>query len=382
MATNYPNPLSRSYLQGVLDQRPTADAIRKNYIGANLLPFENVTEWDLTWDVVQAENNLAGIFAINGIPVPGSDMMFSQAFATVQSIMATRIVDPVAVFNFRDPGTVNINSTPDRIAYDRATRAVRRALVQCDDEVDGTLEYMRMQAMQGQIVWPPKDADGNAISVKMPQWGAADFVMTYPFRTVFKQKATTLAGYGTRVGGRVAWSSASATIMRDLETIRELIQMTTGLPAVGSTLLCSSSLLSYLAFNTEVIDRMKYNDQGLGYISIPALKNYLTTAFGYNIVEYDAQWTYRSSVDSPSGPTVSMVPFLPRTRALILPPNVKFGSFAVAPTPAPENTYVNGKMVWKYSNPKPGFQTELGVTITGFPMITESQSIFVFDWDS
>lgn len=382
MATNYPNPLSRYYLQEVLEKRPTEGAIRQNYIGAQLLPFENVTEWDLTWDVVQSENNLAGIFAVNGKPVPGSDIMFSQAWATVQSIMAMRIVDPVAVFQMRDAGTVNVNSTADRIAYDRALKAVRRALIQCDDEIDSTIEYMRMSAMQGQIVWPPKDVNGVAITNKMPQWGEADFVMTYPFRTAFVQSATTLTGYSSRPGGHVAWSSPSATIMKDLEVIRELIQMTTGLPAVGSTVLCSSSLLSYMAFNTEVLGRMTYNDSGLQYVSVPALKNFLTTSLGYNFVEYDAMWTYRTNIDSASGPSVNLVPFLPRNKALILPPNIKFGNFAVAPTPAPDNTYVNGKMVWKKTDDEPGFQTRLGVTITGFPMVKEADSIFVLTWDS
>lgn len=375
----YPNPLNRTYLQGVIQARPDNEALRRNYAGLTILPAENVTEWDLTWDVVQAENNLAGIYAINGKPVPGSDVSFSQMFATVQTIAAMRIVDPVAVFNMRDAGEVSVTSRADQSAYDRAKRAVKRALEQCDDEVDATIEYMIMSALQGQIIWPPRDSSGNIITNKMPQWGEGEFIMTFPFRTEFIQKASTLTGVDSRAGGHVVWSNSGAKILQDLEVIAQLITRTTGLPARGSTLLMSSDVLSYMAFNSDLVSRITYTESSIKFIDTGKLKEFLMDGMGFKVVEYDAQWTYRTNVASSSGPTINRVPFLKPGRVIVLPPGENFGNFAVAPTPAPDNEYVNGKMVWTSTNPEPGFETKLGVTITGFPVLKAADSIFVFD---
>lgn len=379
MATEYPNPLSRAFLQEVVEQRPDEMAIRKNYIGSTLLPFEDVDEYQLTWDTVKAENGLAGIYAIRGRPVPGSDRLFEQMFARVQHVMATRIVDPYSVMVLRDPGMVGVRSRAESSARERSLRKIRESIEWCDDRIDTTIEYMIMNTLQGSITWPPTDADGAAITEVAPEWGEASFTMTFPLRSTFNQAATTLVGYDSRAGAQVAWNDTSASPIKDLEVIAELIWRTTGLPARGSTIICSASVLSYLAFNTEFVNRITGTESGIRFLDIGALKEFIATNLGFKFLEYDAMWTYRTSVGSDAGPTISSVPFLPAGRCIILPPGEDFGTFATAPAPGQDDAFDTGKYVWVAKDEEPPFETRLGEGIIGFPMPKRIDSVFVFD---
>ena len=86
-----------------------------------------------------------------------------------------------------------------------------------------------MQALQGSIVWPPNDEDGNAITDLMPEWGDLQLTINYPLRSNFNQAATTLVGYNSRTGGAKAWTDTASNPVLDLEVIAQLIVKTTGL---------------------------------------------------------------------------------------------------------------------------------------------------------
>ena len=377
--TDYPNPLDRSFLMDVIQSRPDERAIRRNYIGQTLLPKKDVYEYELNWDVMQAENGLAGVYALNGRPVPGSDKLFSQMFARVQNIMASRILDPYAIMTIRDIGTVGVTSRAEKSARTRAMREVRDKIEWCDDRIDSTLEYFVMQAMQGQIVWPPVDSAGATITELAPEWGEASFTLVFPFRAAFKQSASTLSGYNSRAGGGAAWDDPASDPMLDLEVISELIWKTTGLSARGSTIICSESVWSRMVTNTTVLARLAATETGIRFLNVGNLKDFLANDLGFKFMPYDAMWTYRTSADSSSGPTINSVPFLADGQVLILPPAEKFGDLAFAPVAGPDQIYVHGKLPYSYTQPTPPFHSELGIQTIAFPMLTAAGSIFVLD---
>jgi len=355
-------------------KRPTSYT-RQGYMGRKLLPERPVYEYELAWDAVKAENQLAGVYTFAGKPVPGSDMLFEQMFADVINLMAMRIIDPETVMKLREPGQPSL-SMSDRGAQAKAKRKYREYVEWCDDRIEALVEYLIMCAMQGQLNWPPAEI---ATANWEPQYGDAIFNITFPHRSTFKQVATTLEGYDSRPGARVSWKSTSADPFLDLEVIAELIAETTGLSARNSTILCSTGVLSYLTQNTKFLDRVAGTDRGIDFLNVSLIKDYIRDQIGYKFVEYDAQYTYRTDVGSEDGPTINAMRFLPRGRLLILPPGEEFGFFATAPSAGPNRAYSTGKYTWVYDQPTPPWETQMGIGQIGFPILQRADSIFVFD---
>jgi hypothetical protein len=373
----HPNPLSKVFLTGVVETRPDHDAWRSQYIGTSLLPFREVPGYKLAWDVISSENNLAGLFAINGRPVPGSEMMFEGVFQEVMNIMSSRVIHPEDVMLLREPGEPAVGT----MTYDMKTKAQRKVrdnIAACDDEVDAQVEYLIMQALQGSITWPPRDADGNAITTKMPQWGNLDVVINFPLRAAFNQKASTLTGHNSRAGTQVVWTTeATSNPIKDLEVIAQHIVNTIGIDAHGSTIIMSSNLMSYLAFNATIVSWVKGTESGIKMISVPELQDFIKTRIGYEIKLYGARWTYRSSVESESGPTINSVPFMGDNTLFIIPPGVKIGYFAVAPSP--DGEYKKGKYTWMVQDKEPPWETRVGEGLVGFPILERADQIYIFD---
>jgi hypothetical protein len=372
MASEFPNPLSIHYILGAIDARPTSYT-RQGFIGRKILPEKVVGGDSLTWDIVTAENGLAGIYAVGGRPVPGSDMLYSQAFANLVNLGAARYINRNTVKILRDPGMPNIRSVAERSAATKAREAVNKAIEWCDDRVETLIEYLATSALQGQIDWPPPGLTSQ------PEWGNATFQLTLPFRSEFKQAATTLTGYDSRTGGATSWKEASSDPVKDLEVIGEYITETTGLAARGSTIVCSSGVLSYLTQNTKLVNRITGTDQGIRFLDLKTFKDFMAENLGYKFVEYDAQYTYRTNIDSDSGPTINAVRFLPRGRCLILPPGEAFGNMVTTESAGPGDQYYTGKFPWLVTDDEPPFETRLGIAGMFFPVMLRPGSIFVFD---
>lgn len=378
MASLHPNPLSRTYLDGVLKERPDHDAWRAQYIGPTLFPKKDVPAYRLAWDVIRSENNLAGIYAINGRPLPGSDMRFAEKFQEVQNIMSSRVIDPEDVMYLREAGEVAVGSAGwnlKRAAQDH----INAQISACDDEIDAQKEYLALKALQGQIVWPPVDGSGNAITPAMPQWGHVQITVNYPIRTVFNQDATTLVGYSARTGGAAAWTdTVNSNPLLDLEVIAELIEETIGVNAHGSRIICGGGLLSRLCFNEEIISWIKGNGEGtIKYVAPEEVKGLIKTKIGYTLEEYNAKWTYRSNLDSPDGPTITAVPFLTRNRMIIIPPGVDLGYMASAPSP--DGKYQSGKYTWSVRDEEPPWETRVGAGEVCWPVFKNADAVFLFD---
>jgi hypothetical protein len=374
-------------MDSLIRERPDKDALRKNYIGTSMLPIKPVSEYELTWDVIQSANHIAGIYSMDGTPIPGNDPSFYQMMANVINIMASRKLDEETVMTLREPGELALKSRVVQSKRDKALRILRNKTGNADDEVDTTIEYLIMSALQGSIPWPPTDDDGVAISGAPAYWGNASFTLDLGLRAAFVQDISSLAGYDSRAGGGYNWKHASADPVLDLEVIRELGVQTVHMPYYGSTIIMSEVVLSWMATRPNVLqwfrgDTGPASDTGQKFINITRLREFLGAQLGYKIKLYDSVFTYESNLGSESGQTENWVHFLKPGKIIIIPPGAlgsNIAYFATAPTSGADDSYRTGKYSWAEKQRKPPWSWEVGVGIKGFPILKSTQEIMVFD---
>lgn len=387
----YPNDmLSPTFLMGAIQERPSRNAIKQNYIGETLFPRKDVPERRLMWDSMVSENNLAGFYAPKGSAVPGSDLMFATHFADLVDVKASRYLDADLIAKVRDPGMPAVikaagDSFTVKGIMERVNSHVRDNLSWCDDAVDAQLEYMALGAITGSIVWPPKDANGVSIVDPMPHWNPEmELSVTFPLRAEFQQDASTLTGYKSRTGGGYAWTNASADPIKDLEVIAEFMVEQVGIDPFGAKIIMSRSTLSRIAFLPNILRWLTgatsasvLNAESTPqYADVSTVKNFIQTRLGYDIVTYDAQWTYRTLNKTTGVETVNRVKFLQEGKVIILPKGFDLGFMAMAPHETQAGNWVTGKSAWYWQNDKPPIMREMGVNIVAFPVINYPDEIF------
>lgn len=380
MAFNPMHMLTRAYLMGAIESRPTSEAIRQGYIGPRLLPWKETPVRNFAWDVLYPENALAGIYDPRGEAIPGDDLLFSSLIAEVADVKAKRVLDSWTVQTLRDPATVSVfDATMASSPSARSTRARLREnfsklMAWCQDRIMAQYEYLTMQALQGQIDWPPKDQSGSTISDPEPWWNAAlSFSIVLPIPAAFKQNASTISGWNSRAGGGQNWKHASADPILDLEVLAELGKKTTGVTFRGGTILMSETVLSWMSTRANVLNWFtgsnKEQNDARQFVDQSELQSAIKTRTGWNIELYDAQWTYRTGSGGVK-PTVNRVDFLKEGKIIIMPPGERMGDMMTAPlqtAPGPNADWQPGLNPWSYENPKPPYDIEVGVDATMFP---------------
>lgn len=384
----YPNDiLTPHFITGAIEKRPTRASMKQRYIGLSLLPLKQVPTRRLTWDVVASENNLAGFYGPKGEPVAGDDLMFSSAFADVIDIMAMRDLDQEIVDSVRAPGMPAVfaeggSAFPVQNIRRRFEDHVNKAVGWCDDAVDAQVEYMIMQALTGSMVWPPVTAAGATITPPMPHWNADQaMTVTFPLYATFIQNASTLSGHGSRAGGGYAWTNASADPIKDLEVIAQFMVEEKGIDADNMRIIMSRSTLSYLAFNTNILNWIRgkdYEAPGGYFVEIPRLKEFIKTRLGYTVETYDAQWTYRSNIAG-APPTINRVKFLKEHKVLIIPTAEagELGYTANCWHKDGEGNFKYDKYAWVKEEDEPPFGTRVGIGMVAFPILEQAESVFV-----
>lgn len=387
----FPNVLTTRFLDSLVKERPDKDALRKSYIGTSLMPVKDVGDYEILWDVVRSANRIAGIYAMDGTPIPGDDPGFYQMMANVMNIMAARKLDEETVMVLREPGELAVQSRVLSNKREKAMRMLRDKAANADNEVDSTIEYLILQAIQGSIVWPPKTDAGATISGAPAYWGNGSFTLDLDFRTAFKQSASTLSGWEARAGGGYAWTHASADPILDIEIIRNLMVNTLHMPLTGTKIIMDSNTLSWIGTRPKVIDWFHGNVSGYGvpgpentqqFIDNSKLQTYVKNNLGFDIVLYDSVWTYESNVGSEDGVTENWVHFMKPGRVLFIPPfalGPDLAYFATAPAAGPDQSYRPGKYTWVDTMQKPPWTVELGVGMKGFPIMKTSKEIFVLE---
>jgi hypothetical protein len=379
MTVQVNNMLHRTVLMGLIKERPdmSKDGFRQGYVGREIMPLKPVATRRLTWDVLYSENQLAGIYGPRGEAIPGDDLLYSKMFADVVDVKAKRLIDPEIAQFMLDPGTVAIMNMPDTGGYASQLRAkvneeITRCMGWCDDVVDSTYEYFVWRALQGRIDWPPRDSDGNVIEFPMQHWNPEyQMSFSFPFRTGLNTNPVVMTGYKGNVGGQQFWDHAAADPIKDLETLNEYAAETYGLNLRGGTVWMSSSVLRLLSLNAEILNWVtgtnKEQQGARSYADEAAIRTLLQTSFGWNLRVYDAQWTYRTYTTGTRA-TVNRVRFLDRNKVVITPAGGLQAYMATAPL-YDGNTWVYGKLPWSYQDPKPNFDTEVGVNTIMWPIM-------------
>lgn len=390
----YPNDmLSPMFLMGAIKKRPTREAIKQRYMGTTLFPWKEVPERKLTWDIVYSENNLAGYADPKGQAIPGDDVLFSQAFASLIDIKASRTLDPDIANGIRSAGALALyRSAGNTDPFMESRQANERQHLQdriawCDDAIDSQIEYQAMQlASTGQIQWPPRDQAGNVISPAMPHWNAdMPLSIVFPMESWKKQAPSSLVGWSGRVNttGRVPWTNAAADVIQDMEIIAELFLRQTGLSMRGGKVIMSELLLSRLAFNSTLINWVaggnKEQPGARQFIDVDEIKTVIKTRLGWTIETYDAQWTYRTSVVG-TKPTIDRVSFMNPNKVIFIPAGVtSLGNMATTYLRRADGTYASGKYPWSYETPKPPHEIEVGVNIVAFPIVQTNYDWFILN---
>lgn len=379
MAT-FPNPLTTQFLDKAVKERPDTEAIRQNYLGLGLMPLKEVPDYELTWDIIKSQNHLAGIYGHDGVPIPGDDTDYEQMIADIINIMMNRVLDEQTVMVLRDPGEPSLRSRVVNAARTKAMRKLREKIAVCDDEVNATIEYLIMHALQGSITWPPTDNAGNPIVSAPAYWGNASFTLSMGFRANFIQNASTLVGWASRAGGGQNWQHASADPILDLEVISQLIVETTGMSMDGADIIMSRGVLSWLATRANVLTWFRGTDVGQKFVDTSKLKDFLATRLGYNLRTYDARWTYSVPSTSTGGDAETFIKFLAEGKCIILPKGVLDGDRAYfATAPSKGNGWRSGKYTWHVEQERPPWEEEVGVGIKGFPILKSVREVFVLD---
>lgn len=375
----YPNDmLTSAFLVGAVNDKPSKEAIRQSYRGLELLPWEEVPERQVVWDIMYSENNLAGFYGPKGEAVPGDDVMFSTTMATLSDIKASRTLETWAAQQLRDPGELAVYRTGTQAGRSREQKLkehINKRLAWCNEAVDAQIEYIAMQALQGTVVWPPVDSDGNAIANPMPHWNAdLSLSISVGLPAAQNQNVTTLSGYNSRTGAGLAWTNASATPFNDLDIINEYMIKTFGVNLRGGTVLIDSVTLGYMSRNTSILNWVagsNYEQPGARqFADIETIKSAIKAQFGWTLVPYDAQWTYRSPVGA-NRDTIQRVDFLKEGKIVVLPPGGPVGTMMTAPQMTKDRKFVYRKMGWEYQNPKPPYDIELGVNAVCWPRFNE-----------
>ena len=157
--------------------------------------------------------------------------------------------------------------------------------------------------------------------------------------------------------------------------------------AQGSLLIMSRTLLSHIAFNTNVLRWIRGDtgappDSMTQFVDTNRLKDYIQTALGYTILLYDAQWTYDTGLDSAGGTTETRIKFLKEGNVVILPPG-SIGNgisyFANAPDLGAPNGQQLGNYTWSWEEERPPWKVEVGAGIHGGPILRQIDGIVILD---
>lgn len=398
----YPNDLlNPRFLTGMVQKRPTREAIKQGYIGERFLPHRDVPERKLAWDTLVAENNLAGVYDPKGQAIPLDEILFGSMFAELIDVKSSSVLDPDQIQMIRDPAELAVYAGGNSPAWAQAKlnkekKHLAKRMGMADDAVDTQEEYLRMQVLTtGQILWPPLAADGSDIAAPMAHWNADMPVsIVFPMSNSFKQQATSLVGFEGRVNkdsdgnaNRVVWSTPGADPVQDLEIILELFLEQTGVSMEDAIVLMSRTLLSKIAFNTTLLNAISgANREQPGartYASVDEVKTFIKTKLGWNIETYDAHWTYRTR-NAGQAPTINRVPFMGRGKVVIFPKGSENGGLGYEGTTYQRHAdgqYRTGKYGWSVERREPPHDIKVGVNIVTFPVI-EQYDWFIFDAES
>lgn len=332
--------------------------IPEDYIGGNWFPVRQVPAYNLTWDFISTESPLAP-FVAPGVesPLIDRDQQIKRYWARVAFMRYKAVLDEEDISWLRafgdDPNAPVVAGNMARAARSEMARVAEKLR----RSVDARMEWMGISSMLGALVVTPTQAENVGKS-------AVSFTVPYPVRTV---TATPL------------WSDhVNADPILDLATWSYDPNNTFRRP---TTMIMSTPVLFDLQQNQKLL-RTGFLQQGATAAQLPAVMSpdqtlqIFRSAYGLNIVVYDARYTTRTY----TGATWvrNLVRFLP-ARSVILLPGSPIGYFADAPVPP--NNWQSGMFAWTVTPEDSGridpWIHEMGVMRHGIPIMERPQDVLV-----
>lgn len=332
--------------------------------GISLFPPTQVSAYELTWDVIQAENQLAGVYAVDGEIKPGDETKLDTLFTEVCRIGSSRVVKEGDVMTLREAGTSVFDNRTMNDIRRKAESELRLRLQESNSETNATIEYFCLNALQGQLVWPP------AALPNPPGFAQTNFTINW-----------TLGGSGNisalTGGAGIAWSTvATANPVTDLQAIA-LDMENHGVPINDSqlTIICSQQVLQYLANNTVLRNALQYTNPG--FLDFTQVRRYFMEVLGHTIVPYGATYSYRTYSADGKTYTSTRTRFLGANQVIIFPSAMagELGDLAVAPSMA--NNWNASKFTWRTERTNP-WVVEVGVGINCFPRLKHPEAVYSY----
>lgn len=387
-ALNPLNWLVQKFLWRIVERQPddSRRGFRQRYLTVeNFAPFENVWTREVLVQRSKAQNPLAGFYSPKGEALPATDIGYDQMLMALQDVKATRYLDPdlyremveigeLAVFN---AGNTQMAKAKSATALKKLTEFMRF----CNDQVDTSMEYLLVKALEGQIVWPPVDDGGDAIASPPDYWNGTQYSGTWPY-PLEADKIQDITGLVDKDGSfastdiRTVWTDASADILGALRTINELMIEKYAVDLDGGTILMPTTTKNLLKVNTGVVEWLaganKEQPGARRFMSDNELETVLQQFGDMTIRKYDSFWTYDSTPGiSSADTTVTKVKFLTPGKIILMPRGgvgAKMGTVPLQTAAGRNAPWKPGKFTWFYENPKPNFEKQVGVNVVAWPL--------------
>lgn len=341
--------------------------ISRAYIGLGYLPMRQVSDEELTWDVLKDEQELAAITSIDGHIVPGNDPIYGQMFSDICRIGKSRNVSESEWRKLRDPGMVGIRTGVVADIRAEVERKIAQKIANCNREVDATIEYLCISALLGYISWPPPGLSSAAHGL-----GNAHMTIDFNFPSDHKIRMDNETVFGS--GAAMLDDATNCDVAKMFQIIAEKMEDDAGVSADNLDILLCRRQVRLMGESTKLRDIMKYtNIQGI--LAFGAIRQYMEEMYGVRLRLYTGTYTYREvDTSDASKITIKRQRILPTNRMLVIPRGVRLGDFATSPAQA--NNWRTGKFTWRKTEENP-WRTEIGVGINGFPRLSQTNSIFV-----
>lgn len=393
-------PLSTYYMWDVMEMRPTKEERTKAHIGQRFLPDKDFGSYRVLWEEVRDFSPMAGFYSMTDL----ADPMHGLPWKTVQQDLlhsaARWIINPQDLMFLRLPGRPAVTADAygtGPAAHDYRSRdqaEVAKRTTQMVEAMDNLNEYMRIHALLGRVVWPPKDDDGNTISASaMPvYWGRQ--ALNVPFDLLaadttnnhggFDQLASTLAGVnGAPAAQQIAWNvdtgtaATSANIIKDFSVIKALMRKRKSINTKSLLALMSEDVLSWQTWNTNVLNWLLGTNRDRQFMTTDEIESAVKTKWGFEIETYDAAWEYVSMAEiGDEEPTINTVQYMKEGTVLVIPRPDYRGMGWMGHCPSPVNAngedllqWTNGRYFWKDWQTKPPFRREMGVGQFAWPLM-------------
>jgi hypothetical protein len=392
-------PLSTYYMWMAFESLPTAEQRKQAYIGERFLPNKDLGSYSIVHEEIQEFLPIAGFYAMTDLADPLHDLPWKTIQQDLIHSAQRWIINPQELMFFRMPAqppgrsqwygegpAANDFRQKDQETVARKTKQMVLAL-------DNLNEYMRINALRGRLLWPPRNAAGAVIPAadRPVYWGRQALDLPYALLAAggghggFDQAATTLAGVAGGVTAQgVAWNAVtpvaatSANVIRDLTVIKSLMKKRKSLPSQNLLCIMSEEVLGWQTWNTNVLNWILGLNRDREFLTPEEILQAFTTRFSFTIETYDAVWEYVRPQDmNLAQPPVNSIEFLPVGEVLIIPKPeyVGMGYLGHCPNPFIESDtedllqWTNGRYFWRDFMKKPPFRREMGVGQFAFPIM-------------